>query len=77
MYIKGSDLSPAQRRQVLATFVYRDTLECPHPSESMRREHPPTDDEWLASLAFPFVPDGSRLKTGRRNSAVPHDLVDK
>jgi hypothetical protein len=38
---------------------------------------PPTDDEWLVSLAFPFVPDGSCLKSGRGNHAVSHDLADK
>lgn len=51
MLIKGTNLTPTQRAQVLAAFVHRPTT---------------GDSEWLASHAFHFVADGSRLSAIKR-----------
>jgi len=57
MIVKGRDLTPDQRRRVLAAFVHR------HLDTTSR-----TDDEWLAKHSFRFTRDGRLM--GRR-SALP------
>lgn len=67
MLIKGVDLNPQQRCQVLAAFVHRHTVEHPYPI-SRPGKPTQTDDQWLASLAFHFIKDGSRLAGNRRHA---------
>lgn len=55
MLIKGRDLTPSQRKQVLAAFVHR------HLDTTCK-----SDQEWLDKHAFHFIKDGSRLALNRR-----------
>ena len=78
MLIKGTQLNPRQREQVLAAYIYRWTRDNPHRERSWQGFKPPvrptipliSDDEWLKQYAFNFVEDGSRLHA-RRKYAVP------
>ncbi len=60
MLIPGPKLTVAQRREVLARFIYR------HLDTTSK-----TDDEWLAKHAFHFIADGSRL-SNRHRYAEPY-----
>ena len=81
MLIKGSNLSPAQRRMVLDAFVYRWTSENPQRerawANATSRPTVPlvSDDEWIAAHAFHFTTDGSRLMRNRQH-AEPSFLAD-
>ena len=70
-YIKGKDLTPEQRRQVLNAFVYRNTYEHPHPESGGKQE---SDEQYLKRLAFPFTNDGKRI-TEKPRHAVPEFLA--
>jgi len=91
MLIKGSQLTDAQRRIVLAAFVHRHTIEnatrrgvaCVMCADSGGNYHMPhndhvkvqTDDQWLADHSFAFTKDGSRLSENY-NHAEPAWLAD-
>lgn len=51
--VKGKDLTPEQRREVLAAFVYR------HLDTTCK-----TDDEWIAKHAFRIRRDGHLATRG-------------
>ncbi len=63
MLIKGEDLTPKQRQQVLAAYVHRQHNTIIYPN-GMRT--PSGDEVWLKEHAFHFVKDGSRLSANRR-----------
>lgn len=58
--IRGDRLNERQRRQVLAAFVHRNTVEKPDPRQGIRQRKE-MDAEWLAAHSFWFINDGSRL----------------
>jgi len=72
MRIRGTDLTPRQREEVLRAFVHRWTKDNPQLREAWAgRPGRPTgqlisDDEWIITHAFHFVKDGSRLTRNRR-----------
>jgi hypothetical protein len=74
MMIEGKDLTPLQRSEVLATFIYRWTADNHRREQAwslVPEKNRPTialisDDEWLRTHAFYFVADGSRLSMRRR-----------
>ncbi len=82
MLIRGSDLNPEQRRQVLAAYIYRWTLENTRRAEAWRGiEGAPTiplqtDQEWLAEHAFHFTRDG-RCMMANRHRAEPVYMADE
>ena len=68
-YVKGTDLSPNQRRHVLAAYVHRFTGD--HvPSWAMQPRQDGTkyplqfrdDDDWLAHTSFPIKKNGDLAK---------------
>lgn len=70
--IKGTDLSPSQRRQVLESFSYRWTSDNPQRIAAWnvtKLKHPTipliSDEAWLARYSFYFTGAGqlSRRKT--------------
>jgi hypothetical protein len=76
MLVRGDQLSESARRQVLAAFGYRSTIE----NESRARQwyrnaslDPPRsplipDEQWLREHAFHVVQDGSRLMRNRSHA---------
>jgi spore germination cell wall hydrolase CwlJ-like protein len=58
MLIKGEQLNDGQRKQVLAAYVMRNTVEHPFPPSGGTTQ---TDQQWVEDHAFYFVKDGSRL----------------
>lgn len=79
MMIRGRNLNPDQRAQVLAVFTYRWTHEnahfryggeCPACVQSndptFHQRHTPliSDDTWLRGRKFNFSRDGARLSQG-------------
>jgi len=64
MLIKGKNLTPRQRQQVLSAFVHR------HLDTTSK-----SDDEWIAKHAFHFLKDGSRLAANKRR-AEPVYMAD-
>lgn len=73
MLIKGKNLSKKQRKQVLDTFVNRNTYELPI---IQFREPNESDVDWLKERAFYFIKDGSRLNKNKLH-CVPHYWIDK
>jgi hypothetical protein len=76
MLIKGSQLTDKQRREVLAAYVHRNTIE--HPCNLTGGPTVPTqtDQDWLNDHAFYFVKDGSRLAANRAH-CEPAFMADK
>jgi hypothetical protein len=72
MLIKGSELNDSQRKQVLAAFVHRNTVEHPFLKAGGLRNY--TDAQYIAEHAFYFVKDGSRL-TFTHRYCEPHYLA--
>lgn len=70
--VKGTNLSEQQRRNVLAAFPYRHTVERPDPA----RQQPPaySDADFVQRYAFYMRNDG-RL-ADRPNHCVPIALYD-
>lgn len=60
--IRGDKLTPAQRLEVLAAFVHRDTVERPWIEKDRIRHgrtvERVTDEEWLKTHAFYITQDG-------------------
>jgi len=77
--IKGADLTPEQKKMVLAAYIYRNTKENEKVVRSFLKEKADgmkftqTDDEWVKDHAFKFSNDGERL-TGKY--AEPVYLAD-
>jgi hypothetical protein len=73
MLVRGDQLSESARRQVLAVFGYRWTIENESRARAWRRDvslDPPRiplipDEQWLREHAFHVVKDGSRLMRNR------------
>jgi hypothetical protein len=75
--VKGSELTPDQRSQVLNAFVYRHTIQHPSPQSYAKGRAPTptqTDDDWLREHAFHFTKNG-RLAMNR-HYAEPAFMVD-
>lgn len=68
MLIKGNELTPKQREEVLNAFIYRWTRDNKNPARAKTQARIPlvSDDEWLQDHAFHFVTNGSRLMYNRR-----------
>ena len=66
--IKGSELSPVTRAEVLRTFTYRLTTENGYPKRNPCGASVPavSDAEWLAAHAFYVRKDGA-LAANRRH----------
>lgn len=68
--IKGNKLNADQKRQVLAAYIHRWTVENPNPCIIKRRQGMTipllTDEQWLAEHAFYFTKSG-RLALNRRH----------
>jgi hypothetical protein len=83
MLVRGDKLSESARREVLASYGYRWTVENESRARAWCRNggfNPPiipviTDAEWLREHAFHVVRDGSRLMVNRRH-AEPACLAD-
>jgi hypothetical protein len=63
--VRGTDLSPQAREQVLSRFVYRWTADNPEREAAWRNLSQPklpfrnvSDEDWLASHAFHVRDDG-------------------
>ena len=71
--IKGPDLSPSARRDVLAAFVYRQTTENGYPARNPCNARVPaiTDAQWLAEHAF-YVTATGRLACRPRYCEAAH-----
>lgn len=72
MLVRGDRLSESARREVLAAYGYRWTVENEararhwYGNKGMPRVALITDVEWLAAHAFDVVKDGSRLSRRSR-----------
>ena len=67
MLIKGSNLTPAQSRQVFNAFVHR------HLAIGPSRRYT-SNEAWLVDHAFYFLRDGSRLAL-RPSRCEPHYMA--
>lgn len=80
--IRGDNLTPRQRAEVLAEFPYRWTVEN---KERARAEwqavgaKPPeplmTDGEWLALHTFHFNDDGDKLSRKCKSALMSFDII--
>jgi hypothetical protein len=77
MLVRGDQLSESARRQVLAAFGYRWTIENESRARQWSRQSrlicPSgfariTDQQWLRQHAFHVVQDGSRLMKNRSHA---------
>lgn len=80
MLIKGIDLNPKQKQQVLATFVHRCTYENGLTMQSWKlcktnKQYMLSDNDWLAEHAFYFIKDGSRL-SAKHKQCEPSFMAD-
>lgn len=76
--IKGSDLSPYVKKQVLNAYIYRHTHENLKRSKQYNptvRIPPVSDTEWLEAHAFYVLNDGSRLARNR-NYCEPAWMIE-
>ena len=78
--VRGTDLSPLARAEVLKVFVYRWTVENPNRERAWKgaKLHAPTmalvfDDEWLKDHAF-WITKAGRLARNRQH-AEPASLL--
>jgi hypothetical protein len=84
MLVRGDQLSESARRQVLAAFGYRWTIENESRARYWCRQsgaNPPRiplipDEQWLREHAFHVVQDGSRLMKNRSHAEPACMLED-
>jgi len=78
MLIKGENLNPKQKAEVLNAFIYRWTKDNNRREEVYHNIGKPSlpllqsDDEWLAERSFHFVKDGSRLSGNWKHAELAY-----